>query len=307
MRNGCRVIGACHQACDRDLVISFMGVWVIAGLLIIAGILGCQPQQPTIPDPKDGPTGRLLITGSTTMAPLMREIANRFEAQNPAVRVEIQVGGSAQGLADVRHGAADIGMVSRALSQDEADVVATQIAIDGVGMLVHTNNPVENLEKSQIVDLYQGRIDNWKSLGGGEGPIRLLHKKDGSATGQVFLGYLEIAHTSVRTDREVGHSLEVINEVAEDPQSIGYVSIGNAETEIQSGTPVRLLSLNGVSATNANVANGSFPVVRPLHLVTLPKTSTVATAFLEYCQSGAIDDLIGQRHFVPVSNRKPSD
>lgn len=74
---------------------------------------------------------RLLITGSSSVAPLAAEVAKRFEQQNKGVRIDVQSGGSSRGIADARNGLADIGMVSRALKSDETDLQAHTVALDG--------------------------------------------------------------------------------------------------------------------------------------------------------------------------------
>ena len=66
--------------------------------------------------------GKLILTGSSTVAPLANEIAKRFEQQHPGVRVDVQTGGSSRGIVDARRGTADIGMASRALAGDESDL-----------------------------------------------------------------------------------------------------------------------------------------------------------------------------------------
>ncbi|MCH9639427.1 MAG: substrate-binding domain-containing protein, partial [Betaproteobacteria bacterium] len=75
---------------------------------------------------------RLVLTGSSTVAPLVGEIARQFESLNPGVRIDVQTGGSSRGINDARNGIADIGMVSRALKTNEKDLLAFTIALDGI-------------------------------------------------------------------------------------------------------------------------------------------------------------------------------
>ncbi len=142
-------------------------------LLAIAGFSGCKPSEVKIDGtPADAPESteevatELRLSGSSTIAPLMLEIAGRFEKQHPGVTVDVQTGGSGKGIADVRTGIAEIGMASRALKGDEQDLAATTIALDGVGMIVHKSNPVAEWSRQQIIDIYQDRIRNWNELGG---------------------------------------------------------------------------------------------------------------------------------------------
>ncbi|HYI01465.1 substrate-binding domain-containing protein, partial [Hyalangium sp.] len=112
-------------------------LWVGVALLLLA-VTGCKSE-------KSGQASKLTLTGSSTIAPLMSEVAKRFEAQNPGIRVDVQTGGSSRGASDARQGLADIGMVSRDLKADEADLEAHAIALDGVAIIVHGTNPITSL------------------------------------------------------------------------------------------------------------------------------------------------------------------
>src|SRR5262245_37284188 len=83
---------------------------------------------------------KLVITGSSTIAPLMSEIGKRFEEKHPGVRVDVQTGGSSRGVNDARQGLNDVGMASRSANDDEQDMTFVPIALDGVAMIVHSSN-----------------------------------------------------------------------------------------------------------------------------------------------------------------------
>lgn len=68
--------------------------------------------------------GKLVLTGSSTVGPLASELGKRFEALHSDVRIDVQTGGSGRGITDARQGLADIGKVSRALKDDEHDLLA---------------------------------------------------------------------------------------------------------------------------------------------------------------------------------------
>src|SRR5438034_11616078 len=87
--------------------------------------------------------GTLVLAGSSTLAPLVAEIGKRFQTWYPAVQIDVQMGGSSRGIHEARQGAVDIGMVSRALTPDESDLLGFAIARDGICLLVHRDNPVE--------------------------------------------------------------------------------------------------------------------------------------------------------------------
>jgi phosphate transport system substrate-binding protein len=132
-------------------------------------------------------TGKLMLTGSSTLAPLALEIAKRYEAGHPGVRIDVQTGGSSRGIADARSGVADIGMVSRALKSDESDLVAHAIARDSIAIIVHASNPVTELSADQIRSSYRGQLATWQAVGGPKRPITVINKAEGRSTLELFL------------------------------------------------------------------------------------------------------------------------
>jgi phosphate transport system substrate-binding protein len=246
--------------------------------------------------------GRLTLSGASTAAPLVNEIARRFESRRPGVRIDVQTGGSSRGVADVRRGTVDIGMVSRPLGTDESDLTAHRIALDGVALIVHRDNRVSELTRQQIVDIYTGRIDNWSAVGGTSAPITVVNKAEGRSTLELFLAHFKLKREEIRADVVIGENLHGIRTVAGDPNAIGYVSIGTAEYERSNGVPIKMLPLEGIEASTANVLNATFPLSRPLNLVTMGKRSPLVDAFIALATSKDVNDLVKAQFFVPIAD-----
>lgn len=242
---------------------------------------------------------KLVLTGSSTIAPLALEIGKRFESLNPGVRIDVQSGGSSRGIADARSGLADIGMVSRALKPEEADLSAHLIARDGITVITHASNPVKALSKQQIIDIYTGKITNWKTVGGRDQAITVVNKAEGRSTLELFTQYFGLKNPDIRAQVVIGDNQQGIKTVAGNTGAIGYVSIGTAEYEAEVGTPIRLLPLNGIKALVANVSNESFPLSRPLNLVTKTAPTGLAKRFIVFAQSAAVHDIVRDQFFVP--------
>ncbi|MEK6686254.1 MAG: phosphate ABC transporter substrate-binding protein [Pseudomonadota bacterium] len=244
---------------------------------------------------------RLVLTGSSTIAPLAGEIARRFESLHPGVRIDVQTGGSSRGIHDVRKGIAAIGMVSRALKPDEADLQAFTIAQDGISIIVHAGNPVITLSRKQIADIYTGRITHWNAAGGTDARITVVNKAEGRSTLELFLDYLQLKNSEIKPHVIIGDNAQGIKTVIGNPHAIGYVSIGAAEYEARRGAPVRLLSLGGVEASVENVRQGIFPLSRPLNLVTSSEPQGLVRRFIEFARSPQVHDLVRAQYFVPVN------
>ncbi|HSA84812.1 MAG TPA: phosphate ABC transporter substrate-binding protein [Nitrospira sp.] len=271
---------------------------LIALLIVAASVSpGSGTAQTTASDQL---SGKLVITGASTLAPLIAEIGKRFETLHPGVRVDVQTGGSSRGVADARQGLADIGMVSRAVKDEEKDLHAFPVARDGVGIILHKENPVQALTDAQVVAIYTGKITNWKDAGGKDAPITVVNKAEGRSTLEVFLHYFKMKNSEVKAQVVIGDNEQGVKTVAGNRHAIGYVSIGTAEYDESQGVPIKLLSVGGVAASTETVRNGTFPLSRPLHIVTRTPPVGLTKVFIEYAQSKAVHDIITQQYFVPL-------
>jgi phosphate transport system substrate-binding protein len=268
----------------------------------IAMVLSMPLASCSSPSGNDGAArSQLVLTGSSTVAPLAAEIGKRFETQHPGVRVDVQTGGSSRGIADARRGLADIGMASRALNPAENDLLAFSIARDGICLIVHRDNPVQSLSDEQVVAIYTGRVENWKDVGGSDAPITVVNKAEGRSTLELFLTYFKLDSADVQADVVIGDNEQGMKTVAGNSNAIGYVSLGTAAYDAKHAIPIKLLPVGGVAASVQNVADGNFPLSRPLNLVTREVPTGLVREFIEFAQSDAVHDLIREQYFVPIS------
>lgn len=262
--------------------------------LLAAGAVSLATAVPGLAE-----TGKLDITGASTIAPLMNEIARRYEEQHAGVRIDVQTGGSSRGIKDVRDGTADIGMVSRALKPSERDLKDFLLARDGVCMILHADNTVNALSLDQIKAIYTGAVTNWKEVGGPDRPITVVSKAEGRSTLEIFVEHTGLAATDLKPHNIIGDNEQGIKAVAGNPGAIGYVSIGSAEFQAGNKVPIKLLPIGTAAPTSANVANGTYRALRDLNLVTLKEPEGLVKALLDYARSPAVDDLIKEQFFVP--------
>jgi phosphate transport system substrate-binding protein len=242
----------------------------------------------------------VVVTGSSTIAPLVAELGKKFEALHPGVRVDVQSGGSSRGVADARTGVANIGMVSRKLAPEEADLTAYPVAQDGVCLILHRDNPVPTLEDSDVIAIYTGKVRNWKLVGGADRPITVVNKAEGRSTLELFLHYYKLKADQIKADVVIGDNEQGVKTVAGNPDAIGYVSIGTAEYDQRHGVAIKLVPLHGVAPSLEAVANGSFPLSRPLNLVVKGQASGAVADFLTYATSEQSHDTILGQSFVPI-------
>ncbi len=265
--------------------------------LLILSACGA-PASATNGTGQDGTSGKLTITGSSTVAPLVSEIAKQFEAIHPDVRIDVQSGGTSRGISDARQGLADIGMASRALKADETDLLSFTIAHDGICPILHKSNPVNRLTNDQIIDVYRGKITNWKEVGGNDAPITVVTKAEGRSTLELFSQFFKLDVKDIKAQVVIGENEEAIKSVLGNPNAIAYVSIGTAEYHATHGSELKLLPIANVSPTTEHVRDGSFPLSRPLNLVTKTQPEGLVKQFIEFAQSSKVASIVAEQYFV---------
>ena len=273
---------------------------IIISLMISLTLQSCNKTSATLSEDNIQIEGKLVLTGSSTVAPLLTEIGRQFEKENPNVRIDVQTGGSSRGIADTRSGVANIGMVSRDLKEEEQDLLSFTIAKDGIGIIVHQDNPITSLSNEEIVDIYTGKINNWQEVNGNNSGITVVNKAEAHSTLELFLNYFKLQNSKIKASVIIGDNQQGIKTVAGNPNAIGYISIGAAEFSITEGVAIKLLPLNGIEATSENISNGTFPLSRPLNLVIKSQSQDLEKIFIEFSRSSEVHDLIKEQDFVPI-------
>lgn len=268
----------------------------VISFITVVGLSACGNQA-------ESAKTKITVVGSSTIAPLMSEVAKAYEQKHSGSRIDVQAGGSSRGILDVRQDTADVGMVSRALKPEEsADLQHVLLGHDGLAMIVHKSNPVPSLTKTQVIDIYSGKITNWKELGGPDLAINVVSKAEGRSTLEIFSHYFGLPYKEIKAHVVIGDNQQGIQMVSGSPASIGYVSIGTAEFEAEHGASIRLVPLDGHVPSTAAVAQGSYPLSRELNLVFKAKNKPQLDSLLTFASSPEGQELAKKQFFVPVSN-----
>lgn len=239
----------------------------------------------------------ITVEGSSTILPIIKAAAKLFHGMT-SIGIKVKGGGSRQGVSSVMYGRATIGMVSRALTPSEAKKLqAYLIGYDGIAVILNFANPLNQISKRDIINIYSGVTTNWKDVGGKDMEITAIAKKTGRSTEALFNRFFSMkkAHPSIQT---VGSNTEVIILVASNPAAIGYVSIGTAERARELGLRLKLLPLDGVKASLENIANKKYPFRRPLNLVTLNNQGIEVRRFIDFMLKSQGQELVRENHFL---------
>jgi phosphate transport system substrate-binding protein len=242
---------------------------------------------------------KLTVSGSSLLAPLMNDVARRFEAKHPEVAIDVRKVGSARAVAEVRKGASDIAMLSRGVLDSERDLFLFPIARDGVAVVVHRTNPLKSITNRQLIEILTGRITNWKSLGGRDAPIHLGWRSNGQGSVELILDHLDLRRDQIAPHTTVVANADSIRFAAADPNAITLASVGESERSAEAGTAIKLLAFNGVPASNRTLQNRSYELSRPVTLVTRQLPSGLQKEFIDYALSAQVVDLQRKYGFVP--------
>jgi|HubBroStandDraft_1064217.scaffolds.fasta_scaffold02604_8 phosphate transport system substrate-binding protein len=271
---------------------------------------------------------RIIFAGSTTVKPVVEQGVAMFRKLHPQVDAVVGAGGSGQGILLVGTNAVNIGMISRPLEAHEReqfpDLVTYTIGVDGVAIVANQANPVRKLSTQQIQNIYTGKITNWKEVGGSNGEIVRITLNHNHGTSEVFANYfgLETKENGVginlkATFRKKGETQyssstaaviedhrQVLAQIITTPNAIGYVSIGQAMQVVQSGAHIRLLQLDDVEPTVANVQSGAYQFSRPLMLVTKGEAQGHIRDLIDFFCGPEGQAIVSKLDYIPVVSKQ---
>lgn len=244
-----------------------------------------------------GSTGGTVSTdGSTSMEKVIGYLSEAYMEEHSDVTVTYNPTGSGSGIQAVLEGRCDIGLSSRDLKEEESqNLTGTVVAIDGIAMIVHPDNPVSDLTIDQISSIYKGEITNWKDVGGNDSPIVLIGREAASGTRD---GFESITGTEdqCKYTQELTSTGDVVQTVSSNPNAIGYASLASVKET------VKVMQVEGVTPTTETIQDGSYRIQRDFVMVTRKDTalSEEAQAFFDFATGGDADELIIEAGAVPV-------
>lgn len=234
-------------------------------------------------------SGAVATNGSTSMEEVMGVLTEQFTNDNPDVSVTYDPTGSGTGIEAAANGTADIGLSSRALTEEEtaSGLVGTEVALDGIAVIVNADSPVADLSVEQIAQIFTGEITNWSELGGADAEIAVFGREAGSGTRGAFEEIVGVEDACKYTN-EYSSTGDVIGNVASNPNGIGYASLSAVDDT------VKAVAVNGVTPSEDTVKDGSYEIQRPFVMVTKEgtKLSEAAQAFLDFAMSADAAEII---------------
>lgn len=243
----------------------------------------------------DNLTGTVKCSGSTALAPIIKQAAEDFMKIHPKVTVTVAGGGSGTGQAQSRDGIVDIGL-SDTVAPADYKLTDHEVAIIPFLLISNKNAGVTNLTQQQAVDIYSGKVTNWKEVGGNDQKIILIARATSSGTRasiqQIVMGSTAFSNNAIVMDGNPS----VKKAVETTPGAIGYIDLAYADSTIVS------LKYEGVECTLDNVKDGKYKIASVGHAYTKGEATGVTAEFIKYFQSSTFQNrVLPLKKFVPLN------
>lgn len=284
-------------------------------MLLFNVLTGCKIKLPD----KD----RISIKGSDTMVHLSLRWAEEYMKINPGVSIQVTGGGSGTGIAALLNGTAHIANISRELKERELkkagelniEIKKFAVALDGIALISHPSNLIDTLTRSEIRDIYSGKITNWKQVGGADNRIVLYGRENSSGTYEFF-------KETILGKNEEGFQIDfskftqvlqgtaaLAEAVAKDKNGIGYGGVGYFALRsdlkvihIKLADSLKALSpiVDGVINYDI-IRNGLYPLTRELYCYTNGEPKKSILDFMKFIKSSEGQRIVQKMEYIPLS------
>ena len=244
----------------------------------------------------------IVIKGSTTVLPVAQAALEAYMKANPGVNISLSGGGSGEGIKALIDKSANIANSSREIKGNEVELakskgvnpVETIVAVDAIVPIVNPRNKVTNLNIDQLSQIYQGKITNWKEVGGDNLQIVVVSRDSSSGTFEAWSELvLHKAKVTPRAQMQASNGA-IVQAVSKNRYAIGYIGLGYMNKAVSP------LTVNGVQATAKTAISREFPIARPLYMYTNGRPAGETAKFIQFILSPAGQSLVAKAGYVPL-------
>lgn len=247
------------------------------------------------------------VKGSDTTLPLTQKEAEVFMKTNKNARVSVTGGGSGVGVASLIDGSTDIAMSSRPLKMDErmklkaAKVTYKQVVIanDALSVIVNPTNEISRLTRQQLEDIFTGKVNNWKQLGGADLRIVAYSRESSSGTYEFFKDHVMKKKNFANNVLSMSATGAVMQSVSQTKGAIGYVGLAYLEKKVKP-LAVSFDGKNFIEPTVANATRGKYPITRPLFYFYNVKSEIKVAPFINFILSPRGQQIIKMNGYIPL-------
>jgi phosphate transport system substrate-binding protein len=272
-------------------------VWVLVAIVAIAAT-----GLAFMPGPK-----KITVKGSDTMVILAQKWAEVYMKSHPEVVIQVTGGGSGTGISALINGATDICNSSRPLKKSEMEKIKARYntmgieipcAKDGITIFLNNSNPVNELSVKQLSEIYQGKVTNWKQVGGPDAGIKLYGRENSSGTYVFFLENV-VKGDYASSCQTLPGTAAVVNAVSKDKYGIGYggaayaAGVKHCKVKKDDNSPA-------YAATPETIKSGQYPISRYLYMYMANRPTGEIKSYIDWILGPEGQKLVTEIGYFPV-------
>jgi len=244
----------------------------------------------------------IVIKGSTTVLPVAQGTLEAYMKANPGVQISLSGGGSGEGIKALLDKTTDIANSSREIKKEEIALAETKgikpvahvVAYDAIIPIVHPKNKVTNLSIDQLSQIYQGKITNWKEVGGDDLKIVVISRDSSSGTFESWDHFVMKKAKVTPRAQMLASSGAVVTAVAKNKYAIAYVGIGYINKSLKP------LQVNGIKASVQTAMSKEYPLSRELYMYTNGEPQGQMAKYIAFVKSAEGQKIVAKEGFVPL-------
>ena len=244
----------------------------------------------------------IVIKGSTTVLPVAQGTLEAFMKASPGVQMSLSGGGSGEGIKALIDKTTDIATSSREIKDKEIELakskginpVAHVVAFDAIIPVVHPKNKVTNLSIDQLSQIYQGKITNWKEVGGEDLKIVVISRDSSSGTFESWDHFVMKKAKVMPRAQMLASNGALVTAVAKNRYALAYLGIGYINKS------VKPLMVNGVKASIQTAMSREYPMSRELYMYTNGEPEGSTAKYIAFVKSPAGQKIVAKEGFVPI-------
>lgn len=248
----------------------------------------------------------IVIKGSTTVLPVAQGTLEAFMKANPGVQMSLSGGGSGEGIKALIDKTTDIATSSREIKDKEIELakskgvtpVAHVVAYDAIIPVVHPKNKVKNLSIDQLGQIYQGKITNWKEVGGDDLKIVVISRDSSSGTFESWDHFVMKKAKVTPKAQMLASNGALVTAVSKNKYAIAYLGIGYVNKS------VKPLQVNGITASLQTAMSKEYPFSRELYMYTNGEPQGAVAGYIAFVKSAQGQKIVAREGFVPLSDVK---
>ena len=244
----------------------------------------------------------IVIKGSTTVLPITQSALEAYTKINKGVQISLSGGGSGEGIKALLDKSTDIANSSREIKKEEITLaeskgikpVAHVVAYDALIPVVHPKNKVKGLSADQLSQIYQGKITNWKEVGGDDLKIIVISRDSSSGTFESW-DHFVMKKTKVTPKAQMLASNGALyTAISKNKYAIGYLGMGYVKKGVKG------LEVDGVAATLESALSKQYPFARELYMYTNGEPTGETAKFIAFLKSPEGQKIVAKEGFVPL-------